>query len=55
MVEDFLAQRHCAQEHYLAEFIDDNGFMNVEPGSLVNIESGSQVETPNIINNWSSV
>ena len=29
MVEDFLAQRHC-QEHYLAEFIDDNGFMNVD-------------------------
>jgi endonuclease YncB( thermonuclease family) len=52
LVEDFLAQRHCAQEHYLAEFIDENEFMNVEPGSLVNIESGSQIETPHILNNW---
>ena len=34
--EDFAAQKLAAQEHYLAEFFDDNDFMNVEPGSLVN-------------------
>ena len=52
MLKDFLEKRHCAPKHELSEFVDEDGSMNVDPGSLVNIESDSQIETPNIITSW---
>jgi len=52
LLEEFLDKKHCAQKHELAEFMDDEGMMNVEPGSLINIESDSQIETPNVIRSW---
>jgi hypothetical protein len=52
-LDEFLEKRHCAQKHELTEFIDDDGSMDkVQSGTLVNIESDPQIETPNIINNW---
>lgn len=52
LLKDFLGKRHCAPKHELSEFVDEDGSMNVDPGSLVNIESDSQIETPNIITSW---
>ena len=52
LLDEFLEKRHCAHKHGLSEFIDENGFMNVDPGTLVNIESDSQIETPNIMTTW---
>ncbi|MBA3749552.1 MAG: hypothetical protein H0X03_01385 [Nitrosopumilus sp.] len=52
MIEFFFEKRHCAPKHELSEFIEEDGSMNGDPGSLVNIESDSQIETPNIITSW---
>lgn len=59
LVNEFLDKRHYAKKYLLAYFIDENGsFTNLEnkknilPGDLVNIESESIIETPNILNTW---
>lgn len=52
-LEEFLEKRHCAKKYSLSEFIDENGYMHTEPGSLVNIESDSRIESINVIDNWS--
>jgi hypothetical protein len=36
----------------LSEFIDETGYMQVEPGSFVNIESDSKIESINAIDGW---
>jgi endonuclease YncB( thermonuclease family) len=52
LIDEFLEKRHSASKHQLAEFIEDNGTITVGPGQLVNIESESFIETPNIISTW---
>jgi hypothetical protein len=47
-----LKDRHCAKEYSLSEFIDETGYMQVKPGSLVNIESDSKIESINAIDGW---
>lgn len=51
-LQEFLENRHCATKYSLSEFIDENGYINAEPGSLVNIESDSKIESINAIHNW---
>jgi endonuclease YncB( thermonuclease family) len=61
-LQEFLEKRHCAKRFELSEFIKDDGSMTytdadvaereVLPGSLVNIESDSYIESRNIINDW---
>ena len=52
LVDEFLEKRHDAIKHQLSEFINEDGSITVGPGKLVNIESESIVETPNIISTW---
>jgi hypothetical protein len=47
-----LKDRHCAKEYSLSEFIDETGYMQVKPGSLVNIESDSKIKSINAIDGW---
>jgi endonuclease YncB( thermonuclease family) len=51
-LEEFLKERHCSKQYALSEFIDETGYMQVEPGSLVNIESDSKIESINVIDRW---
>jgi hypothetical protein len=61
-LQEFLEERHCAKKYGLSEFIKDDGSMKyidtdgdeneLRPTSLVNIESDSQIESPNVINDW---
>jgi hypothetical protein len=36
----------------LSEFIDETRYMQVKPGSLVNIESDSKIKSINVIDGW---
>jgi hypothetical protein len=47
-----LKDRHYAKEYSLSEFIDETGYMQVKPGSLVNIESDSKIKSINAIYGW---
>ena len=52
LIDEFLEKRRCARIHQLSEFISEDGIITVKPGDLVNIESDSFLETPNIISTW---
>jgi endonuclease YncB( thermonuclease family) len=51
-VDEFLEKRNNAEIYQLSDFISEDGIISVGPGDLVNIESESVLEAPNIITNW---
>jgi hypothetical protein len=47
-----LKDRYCGKEYSLSEFIDETGYMQVKPGSLLNIECDSKIKSINAIDGW---